>query len=54
MSRKAPKNYNKNQQPKTTATAAEERQARKVIYGIAIALIAIVVITVVAYHFILQ
>ena len=49
MSRKAPKKYDR--QTSQKVTAAEERQARRVINGIVIALIAIMVITVLVYKF---
>ena len=54
MSRKAPKNYHKGQPKaaKTTATAEEERQARRVIGGIAIGLIAVMLIVVGIYYFV--
>lgn len=54
MSRKAPKNYGKaanKPSNKTTATPEEERQARRVINGIAIGLLAIMVIAVAAFWF---
>lgn len=51
MSRKAPKNYGKavNKPAKTTATPEEERQAKRVIWGIAIGLFAIAAVLVIAY-----
>lgn len=56
MSHKAPKNYNKGAQKasKTTATAEEERQAKRVIGGIVIGLVAILAVTLLTYHFVLS
>ena len=53
MSRKLPKNYNKGQgkAAKTTATPEEERQARRIIGGIAIGLIVIMLAAVAVYKF---
>ena len=50
MSRKSPKKYDRQSNPKVTA--AEERQARRVINGIVIALLAIMVIIVLVYKLI--
>lgn len=54
MSHKAPKNYRKGQgaPAKSTVTAAEERQAKRVIGGIAIGLIAVMLIVVGIYYFV--
>lgn len=51
MSRKAPKNYGKAvaKPAKSTVTPEEERQAKRVIWGIAIGLFAFVAILVIAY-----
>lgn len=56
MSFKAPKKYGKAaaKQGKSTATAAEERQAKRVIGGIAVGLAVIIAVTLIAYHFILK
>lgn len=54
MSHKAPKNYGKvakNKAAKTTATPEEERQAKRIIGGIAIGLFAICAVLVLAYYF---
>lgn len=54
MSHKAPKNYgkaSKSKATKTTATAEEERQATRIIGGIAIGLAVICAALVLAYHF---
>lgn len=53
MSHKAPKNYNKGvaRSQKSTATAEEERQAKRIIGGIAVALIVIMLAAVAVYKF---
>lgn len=52
MSRKAPKNYGKavNKPAKSTVTAEEERQAKRVIGGIVIGLFVIAAILTGAYY----
>lgn len=54
MSRKAPKNYGKavNKPAKSTATAEEERQAKRVIFGIIVGLFVIAAALVCAYYII--
>lgn len=51
MSRKAPKNYGKAvaKPAKSTVTAEEVRQAKRVLWGIAIGLFAIAAVLVIAY-----
>lgn len=54
MSHKAPKNYGKATKAKATKTSAtpeEERQAKRIISGIAIGLAVICAALVLAYHF---
>ncbi|GEM_PF-5829143 len=50
MSRKAPKKYGKQAPQKSTATAEEARQARRVVTGIAIGILAIMGIIILAYN----